>query len=134
LDADRIAQVISNLVGNAPQHGTPGTPVVVESRIVGDDAVLAVKNDGPTISHADLDQLFEPYRRGGTAAPRASGSVGLGLYIARQVVVAHGGTIDVQSLPGEGTCSCFTVRMPRFASRRASSAPSSSRRAASDTS
>lgn len=111
-DADRIAQVISNLVGNAIQHGTPTVPISVESRIEGDDAVLAVRNAGPPIPDGELEHLFEPFKRGSNASS-ATGSMGLGLYIAREVVVAHGGTIQVESLPGEGTC--FTVRLPRFA-------------------
>lgn len=111
-DADRIAQVISNLVGNAIQHGTPTQPITVESRIDGNDAVLAVCNDGPAIPDAELVDMFEPFKRGSNAGA-ARGSMGLGLYIAREVVTAHGGSITVASQPGQGTC--FTVRLPRFA-------------------
>ncbi|HEY0191385.1 MAG TPA: PAS domain-containing protein [Kofleriaceae bacterium] len=111
-DADRIAQVISNLVGNAIQHGTPTQPITVESRIDGDDAVLAVCNEGPPIPAAELAAMFEPFKRGSNAGA-AHGSMGLGLYIAREVVTAHGGSITVASQLGHGTC--FTVRLPRFA-------------------
>ena len=111
-DADRLAQVISNLVGNALQHGAPGSPIVVESRIVGDHATLVVSNDGPGIPAHELASLFEPYRRG-TTAGSGHGSAGLGLYIAREVIAAHGGTIEVDSKP-HGTTR-FTVRLPRHA-------------------
>lgn len=111
-DADRIAQVISNLVGNALQHSAANLPITVESRIDGDGVVLAVKNEGVPIPETDLANLFEPFKQGHHAFP-TRGSLGLGLYIAREVVVAHGGTIEVQSASGYGTC--FTVRLPRFA-------------------
>lgn len=111
-DADRIAQVISNLVGNALQHGTPSKPITVESRIEGEHAVLDVCNEGPSIPDEELAHLFEPFKRGSQAGA-AHGSMGLGLYIAREVVTAHGGSITVASHPGRGTC--FTVRLPRFA-------------------
>jgi PAS domain S-box-containing protein len=111
-DADRIAQVISNLVGNALQHAPPDVPITVESRIDGDDAFFAVRNDGPPIPSAELGQLFEPFKRGRNAAPGSGSSLGLGLYIAREVVIAHGGTIEVESHADTGTQ--FTVRMPRF--------------------
>ena len=111
-DADRLAQVISNLVGNALQHGAPGSPIVVESRISGDHATLVVSNDGPVIPPHEIATLFDPYRRG-TAARAGHGSMGLGLYIAREVITAHGGTIEVDSGPNATTR--FTVRLPRHA-------------------
>jgi sigma-B regulation protein RsbU (phosphoserine phosphatase) len=109
-DADRIAQVLSNLVGNALQHAPAGAPIRIESRIDGEKAVFAVINDGPPIPTTELSRLFEPFSRGRNAAS-AGGSLGLGLYIAREVVVAHGGTIDVASDVVE---TRFTVRLPRF--------------------
>ncbi len=112
-DADRLSQVISNLVGNALQHGTPGTPIVVESTISDGDARFSVANEGPTISKQDLSKLFEPYQRG-TAASDRRGSMGLGLFIAREVIAAHGGSIEVESGPPNTTR--FKVRLPRFAS------------------
>ncbi|HET9626279.1 MAG TPA: PAS domain-containing protein [Kofleriaceae bacterium] len=118
-DADRIAQVIANLVGNAIQHGTATQPITVESRIEGDDAMLAVWNDGPAIPDAELAELFEPFKRGRNAGA-ARGSMGLGLYIAREVVSAHGGSISVASQGGRGTC--ITVRLPRFTPTAGSSA------------
>ncbi len=115
-DSDRIAQVISNLVGNALQHGSPSAPIIVESRISGDDAVLTIENEGPGIGKEQLGKLFEPYQRGMDAAPR-HGSMGLGLFIAREVIAAHGGTIEVDSQPHSRTR--FTVRLPRVVSATA---------------
>ncbi len=117
-DADRLAQVISNLVGNALQHGSPNAPIVVESRVTDLCAVLTVENEGATISQADIARLFEPYHRGSNPSS-GRGSMGLGLYIAREVIAAHGGSIEVESSPNATTR--FTVRLPRFA--RATSAP-----------
>ncbi|MEJ7600373.1 MAG: PAS domain-containing sensor histidine kinase [Kofleriaceae bacterium] len=113
-DADRIAQVLSNLVGNALQHGAREAPIVVESRIDGDDAVFAVTNEGPLIAPGDLEAVFEPFKQGNGTSASVGGSMGLGLFIAREVVVAHGGTIEVESKAGLGTR--FTVRLPRYAS------------------
>lgn len=110
-DADRLAQVVSNLVGNALQHGTAGTPIVVASRIDAADAVLTVENEGPHIAPGELATLFSPYQRG-TNHTHARGSMGLGLFIAREVITAHGGSIEVETLPPATTR--FIVRLPRF--------------------
>ncbi|MEQ1502147.1 MAG: PAS domain-containing protein [Myxococcota bacterium] len=110
-DGDRIAQVIGNLVANAVQHGSADHPVAVRSRAEGDRVVLDVHNHGAPIATADLGRLFEPYQRGGGAG-RITG-VGLGLYIAREIVDAHGGRIGVRSAASAGTT--FTVVLPRSA-------------------
>jgi PAS domain S-box-containing protein len=114
-DADRIAQVLSNLVGNALQHAPPDAAIQIESRIDGDNAMFEVINAGPPIPSAELPGLFEPFKRG-QGAGAASGSMGLGLYIAREVVAAHGGTIEVAS---DLIATRFTVRLPRFVAARA---------------
>lgn len=110
-DADRLAQVISNLVGNALQHGDTSAPIVVASQISATHAVLTVENEGAGIAETELAGLFEPYQRGSNRSDRR-GSMGLGLYIAREVITAHGGTIEVESRPHAKTR--FTVRLPRF--------------------
>ncbi|WP_309889494.1 ATP-binding protein [Archangium sp.] len=109
-DADRVAQVITNLVGNAVQHSPSDTPVRVGSRGVDGVVLLEVHNEGPPIPADLLPKLFEPFRRG-KGAGGALGSVGLGLFISRRLVEAHEGTIEVTSTQGEGTT--FTVRLPR---------------------
>jgi signal transduction histidine kinase len=109
-DEPRLLQVVSNLVGNAVQHGSPASPI--EVRVEGCDAELrlVVHNGGAPIAPELLPVLFEPFRQG---EPREaeSESVGLGLFIVREIVRAHGGDVKVQSAEGEGTT--FTVRLPR---------------------
>jgi signal transduction histidine kinase len=107
-DADRLAQVVSNLVGNAIQHGG-GTPVSLTGQEQGDWVTLAVHNGGPPIPPEVLPFVFEPLARG--RAERASGSIGLGLFIARAIVSAHGGDIEVSSSTDAGTM--FRVKLPK---------------------
>ncbi|GEJ58088.1 sensor histidine kinase [Anaeromyxobacter diazotrophicus] len=109
-DPERLEQILSNLVGNACHHGTPGAPVQV--RLSGQpDAVRAeVHNEGPPIPPEVLPVIFEPFRRGASDRRDASGGVGLGLFIVRSLVEAHGGTIEVAT--GEGGTT-FTVELPR---------------------
>jgi signal transduction histidine kinase len=110
LDAPRIAQVISNLVGNALAHGSPVRAVDVTIDGSGPDLLLAVRNEGAPIPQALLPVLFEPFRRGEAVGSRPRG-LGLGLYIAREIVRAHQGAIEVVSTDDGGTV--FTVRLPR---------------------
>lgn len=110
-DGNRLAQVIGNLVANAFQHSPAGAVVRVTSSIDGNEACVTVHNDGPPISLADRERLFEPFKRGEHAAATPARSVGLGLFIARAIVEAHRGRIEVESAAGAGTS--FTVRLPR---------------------
>ena len=121
-DPPRVAQVISNLVANALTHGAEGAPVQV--LIDGDraEARLTVHNTGPVIPSTVIPTLFEPFRRG-PEQHRAHG-VGLGLYIASQIVQAHDGSIEVLSTPSDGTR--FTVHLPRTVSREHHAAPRAS--------
>jgi signal transduction histidine kinase len=112
-DADRLGQVVQNLVGNALQHSPPDTPVQVRTHGDAEHLILEVHNTGRPIPPELLPQLFEPMRRGQADDENSSGSLGLGLYIVRQLVVAHGGTIGVASSAEAGTT--FTVRLPRAA-------------------
>jgi PAS domain S-box-containing protein len=101
-DADRMAQVVSNLVGNAIQHSAPGTPITVKLERRPSDIALSVHNEGPPIPEERLPHIFEPYHRV-TARSQGSSGLGLGLFIAQQVVRAHEGTIEVRSTPTDGT-------------------------------
>jgi len=110
-DAARLRQMISNLLGNAVQHGSEGTPVTVCASGNEAEVRLAVANQGEPIPPEYLPWIFEPMMRvpkGGSSLKR--GNVGLGLFIVREVATAHGGSIDVRSDP-EGTV--FTARLPR---------------------
>jgi PAS domain S-box-containing protein len=110
-DPDRIAQVLSNLVGNALQHGAPG-PVSVQLRDAPPDRVaIEVHNFGPPIPTPVQSQIFEAFHREATSGGRRSTSIGLGLYIARQIVQAHGGSITLRSPDRNGTT--FTMLLPR---------------------
>ena len=106
-DIDRLTQVVSNLVGNAIQHGK-GTPVTLTAAERGASVALTVHNGGPAIPPEVLPFVFEPLARGGVDG--RSHSIGLGLFIARAIVSAHGGHIEVKSSADEGTT--FTVALP----------------------
>lgn len=114
-DPARVTQVVSNLIGNAVFHGAESTLISISAQGEPTEVVLRMHNYGPPIPDADLPGLFSPYRRfhAYDAALRASGNLGLGLYIAERIVAAHGGTIDVRSSNAAGTL--FTVRLPRVA-------------------
>ena len=107
-DPDRLAQVVSNLVGNAIQHGG-GTGVTLIAHGDGDFVTLAVHNGGSPIPPDVLPFVFEPLARG--SGDSAGHSIGLGLFIARAIVSAHGGNIQVSSSVDAGTT--FTVVLPR---------------------
>jgi signal transduction histidine kinase len=109
-DAARIAQVVSNLAGNAIQHGREDAPVDVDVVGTDDELRLSVHNEGPPIPADLLPVIFEPFRSGERRTSDGS-SVGLGLFIVREIVRAHGGDVEVRSAPGAGTT--FTVRLPR---------------------
>jgi signal transduction histidine kinase len=111
-DKGRIGQALSNLVGNAYQHGLEDAPIEVTLRGEPDQVVLTVHNKGPVIAKRDLQDIFNPFRQlePGRAKAKDSSSLGLGLYIVQAIVTAHQGTIDVESTERGIT---FTVRLPR---------------------
>jgi signal transduction histidine kinase len=112
-DASRLRQVVSNLLGNAVQHGGEG-PVTLKIADEGPNLFMSIHNTGPAIPRESLPTIFEPLVRGFSPklqAQRRAGSIGLGLYIAREVVQAHGGSIGVESTDEAGTT--FIVRLPR---------------------
>jgi signal transduction histidine kinase len=110
-DSDRMAQVVTNLVSNALKYSPGETPVRVEVRGEDEAVVLSVHNQGDPIPANLLPRLFEPLRRGTLQMDRTTRSIGLGLYIVKHLVEAHGGTVSARSTEGRGTT--FTVRLPR---------------------
>ena len=108
-DAERIEQVLTNLLGNAIKYSPAGGAIDIEVHTETDDAVLRVTDQGIGIAAEEQQQIFEPFNRTSAAMAVASG-VGIGLYVTAQIVARHGGTITVTSQPGQG--SCFTVRLP----------------------
>lgn len=112
-DAPRLRQLLSNLLGNAVQHGSELTPVVLKADVAGEEVILAVHNQGTAIPEKAGALLFEPMMRNTTFDfNRPAGSIGLGLYVAREIANAHGGSIDFRS---DDAGTVFTVRLPRHA-------------------
>lgn len=111
-DQDRLAEVLSNLAGNAIEHAAPGTVVSVNAHGIGAEVVIEVSNQGDPIPANVLPFIFEPFRQAQEGRTSATGNLGLGLYIARQIVISHGGTLDAHS---DGGTTTFAMRLPRFA-------------------
>lgn len=107
VDRRQVERVVQNLVDNALVHTPAAARVAVSTRQEGPEVVLCVRDNGPGIPPDAMETLFTRYGRVGA---RRSGSTGLGLYTARGIVEAHGGTIAARSTEGEGTA--FTVRLP----------------------
>ena len=111
-DEDRLAEVLSNLVGNAITFARPGTAVVVKAYAEGAEVVVEIINQGEPIPADILPFIFQPFRQA-NGKPSSSGNLGLGLYIAHQISLSHGGTLDARSADGRTT---FVMRLPRNAS------------------
>lgn len=114
-DESRIAQVLSNLIGNAIQYGQPDTAVTVRASGSETDIVICVNNRGQTIPAEKLGSIFDPMVRiaASVSADYAERtSLGIGLFISREIVQAHGGRVDVTSTEEAGTT--FTLTMPRL--------------------
>jgi signal transduction histidine kinase len=122
-DRERMQQVVSNLVGNAVQHATAGTAIVLANGREGETIWLRVTNQGPSIPPEHLQTIFDPLVQlaPGEPAPSRSTNLGLGLFIAREIVLAHGGSIEAASSAKAGTT--FTVRLPGTTATPASSEP-----------
>jgi two-component system sensor histidine kinase/response regulator len=118
-DPDRLLQLLSNLIANALQHGTPATPVRVA--LAGDDDAITVRihNEG-VIPPEVLPVMFDPFR-GRTGGAHGAHGLGLGLFISREIARAHGGEISVESTEASGTA--FAVALPRRAVGDRSSLP-----------
>ncbi len=111
-DLDRIAETVSNIAGNAVEHAEAGTSVALHVDGTGADLVLDITNEGAPIPADVLPFIFEPFRRAQQRDYSKAGNLGLGLYIAHEVVRAHGGSIEARCADGTTT---FTVRLPRSA-------------------
>src|SRR4029077_10768047 len=109
-DGLRLQQLLRNLVSNAIKYGEADAPVRVV--LTGEEASVRIEvvNSGPGLEQSDLNQIFDPLKRGSVQHHDTYDSLGLGLYIVREVARAHGGEIDVRSDKGE---TVFAVRLPR---------------------
>lgn len=110
-DDARLRQVVGNLLGNALDHTPETADVTVRVGTDGADAVVEVADTGPGLDGDDAARVFERFYRADASRTRTSGGSGLGLSIVAAIVAAHGGTVGVDSAPGEG--ATFRVRLPR---------------------
>jgi signal transduction histidine kinase/CRP-like cAMP-binding protein/ActR/RegA family two-component response regulator len=114
-DSARLQQVVANLLNNAVQHGSRDSPVILEAQGAPDAVTVRVQNYGPLIPSDALQVIFNPLVQVPSDVPgtddRDSSSLGLGLFIARNIVLGHGGTLEVESSDAAGTV--FTARLPR---------------------
>lgn len=109
LDADRVDQVITNLIDNAAKYSPPGTEIEVRLSIEPEGFDISVRDEGPGLTPDELVQIFDPYRRA-VAGYAVRGGLGLGLFIVRGIVEAHGGRVSVESKVGKG--STFSLHFP----------------------
>ncbi|GAA4039963.1 sensor histidine kinase [Nonomuraea soli] len=108
-DADRLYQVVTNLLANARSHTPPGTTVTTTLTVESGWLALRVRDDGPGIAAEVLPDLFDRFTRGDAGRSRQVGGTGLGLAIVAAVTAAHGGRVEVSSVPGD---TVFTVWLP----------------------
>jgi two-component system OmpR family sensor kinase len=109
-DAERLRQVIDNLIGNAVQHTPSQTPVTVTVSIAASSGQLTVADRGPGMTQEQASHVFDRFYRTDDARTRTRGGAGLGLAIARSLTAAHGGELTVDTKPGEG--AAFHLRLP----------------------
>jgi PAS domain S-box-containing protein len=113
-DRLRVEQILTNLISNSIRYAA-GTAIRVSTSKDSQTAILQVCDDGPGVPEADLSRIFNRFER--AASMRHYGGLGLGLYVARQIAEAHGGTILATNAPGAG--ACFTVHLPLMESTHA---------------
>jgi signal transduction histidine kinase len=110
-DPVKLSWVVSNLVGNAMRYTPSGGSITIASTHDGEVVRFGVSDTGPGVAPEIRDHLFERYAQWNSNGGGQSGSAGLGLAIAKEIVEAHGGRIFVESTIGQGTC--FTVELPK---------------------
>jgi two-component system, OmpR family, sensor kinase len=110
-DGERIKQVVANLLSNARTHTPAGTPIRVTVRMrENEEALIVVADEGPGMASEHAQRVFERFFRADASRARVSGGSGLGLSIVSAIVAAHGGTVEVETAPGDG--ATFIVRLP----------------------
>jgi PAS domain S-box-containing protein len=110
-DPERISQVLTNLLANAGKHTPPGTPVSLSAKRHARRIRFEVTNQGPPIPAHEHALIFEKFGRGQQAAERQTAGTGLGLYLSRRIVEAHGGELWVESTPDIGTTFAFDLKV-----------------------
>jgi signal transduction histidine kinase len=119
VEPDRIRQVLVNLLTNAHEYCPPRASIRASATRIGDEVEIAVTDDGPGISAEQLEHIFDRFTRGDAGLTQRVGGTGLGLAISKSLVELHGGTIGVESTPGEG--ATFRVRLPALTGAAAES-------------
>jgi two-component system, OmpR family, sensor kinase len=117
-DELRVRQAVANLLANARAHTPRGTSIAVALATTGDDRTVEVSDDGPGIAADDLPHLFERFYRVDASRARRSGGSGLGLAIVQAIAEAHGGSVRVTSVEGDG--AAFTIVLPIAGATRTS--------------
>ncbi|MBT9134557.1 MAG: Sensor histidine kinase ResE [Firmicutes bacterium] len=112
-NADKVEQVLVNIMSNAIKYTHEGSDIAVSVMAVGDMVRVSIKDQGPGIPEEDQTRIFERFYRVDKARARELGGTGLGLAIAKQIVEAHGGWIGLESAPNQGTEIYFFL--PRHA-------------------
>ncbi|MDP8908127.1 MAG: HAMP domain-containing histidine kinase, partial [Chloroflexota bacterium] len=111
-DPARIGLVLRNLVENAVRHTPAGTPITVRAVRRATGVCIEVADEGPGLHADELHRIFEKFGRGRSAAGRGVPGVGLGLYLARRIIRAHGSELIVRTEPGGGSTFMFDLRTP----------------------
>ena len=116
VDARRLQQVVLNVITNAITHAPDAGRIEVRLQAVEGAAEIEIEDDGPGVPADEIGSIFDRFRNP-TSAPRSNGGLGLGLFLARQIVTAHGGTIDARSESGHGLT--IRIRLPLSSDRGA---------------
>jgi signal transduction histidine kinase len=114
-DEMRLEQVLRNLIGNAIKYSPAGGPIAVTIERRGDQACVAVRDEGIGIPRDALPQLFQRFYRARNTEPQQISGMGIGLYVVKEIVTLHGGTVTVESVEGQG--STFTICLPLFTTK-----------------
>jgi two-component system sensor histidine kinase BaeS len=120
-DAERLRQVLYNLLANAIKYTGPGGKIEVTLEPYGSEAVIAVHDNGIGISTEHVPYVFDRFYRADKGRSQNEGGAGLGLAIVKSIVMAHGGRVEVESTPAEG--AAFRVFLPRNASSETTQGP-----------
>jgi signal transduction histidine kinase len=116
-EADRIRQILVNLLTNAHEYCPEEASICVTAARIGAEVEIAVSDNGPGMAADQVEHIFERFTRGDAGLTQRVGGTGLGLAISKSLVELHGGTIGVTSIPGRG--STFRIRLPALATTAA---------------
>ena len=130
-DADRISQVLANLLTNANKYAQEGAKVRLTASSAGDDVEFQVSDDGPGLGDEELDHVFERFWRAQSGETQAVGGTGLGLAIAKSLVELHGGSISARSEPGKGATFTFVLPIAKKGTKSRKSAQAATAAASS---